>query len=264
MSLNRARFWYESGGETVNFDFYSGFPINFPAGADSLQATTMSNKNIDGIGSEIQTAQVPERTVTISGYIVTPYTHQENRLLQRIFATMKKGRLYAEDAEHEIFWLDCVSIAQPTVEGKKRFPRFQIQLMASYPYWQSEDVTTEQMAMSGTQARKELLIVSDVPAIYGISISCAGGSCGGLTFTDLESGDSVQYSGELAAGERLDIAISGSGKLTATIGERNVIGLVDADMTKLPAGRRAFVITAESNSGTITAEIRYREGRGGV
>lgn len=264
MSLNRARFWYDSDGETVNFDFYSGFPINFPTGADSLQVTTTPNKNIDGIGSEIQTAQVPERPVTISGYIVTQYTHRENRLLQRVFAPMKKGRLYAEDADHEIFWLDCVSIAQPTVEGKKRFPRFQIQLMASYPYWQSDDVTTEQMVMSGTQAQKELPIVSDVPAVYGISISCAGGSCSGLSFLDLESGDSVQYSGALAAGDRLDIAISESGTLTATIGERNVIGLVDADMKKLPAGKHTFALAAESNSGTITAEISYREGRGGV
>lgn len=264
MSLNRCRFWYETDADRLDFTFYGGFPIDYPSGVDGLQATVSTNKSLDGIGSEIQLSQVPERPMSFSGYIVTQETGQEERKLHRMFAPMKKGRLYAETAEHEIFWLDCYSAAEPTVQGKRRFPRFLVQITASYPYWQADETKTLSFRMAGTGFTGTVSVESDVDAVYRALFSCSGGSCRNLTLTDQKTGLGIRYAGTLSDGDTLAVVISEFGRVFAGIGDQNVIGLVDADFKKLPVGSRMLKLTAEENSGTITAMITYREARAGV
>lgn len=264
MSLNRCRFWYETDGDRLDFTFYGGFPIDYPSGVDGLQATVSTNKSLDGIGSEIQLSQVPERPMSFSGYIVTQETGQEERKLHRMFAPMKKGRLYAETAEHERFWLDCYSAAEPTVEGKRRFPRFLVQITASYPYWQADETKTLSFRMTGTGSTGAVTVESDVDAVYLALFSCSGGSCRNLTLTDQKTGLGIRYTGTLSDGDTLAVVISEFGRVFVGIGDQNVIGLVDADLKKLPVGSRVLKLTAEENSGTITAIIKYREARAGV
>lgn len=264
MNLNRCRFWYETDDDRMDFTFYGGFPINYPSGVDGLMATVSTNKSLDGIGSEIQMSQVPERPMSFSGYIVTQETSQEERKLHRMFAPMKKGRLYAETAEHERFWLDCYSVAEPTVEGKRRFPRFLVQITASYPYWQADETKTLSLRMTGTGSTGAVTVESDVDAVYSAVFSCSGGSCKNPALTDRKSGLGIRYTGSLSSGEQLVVTISEFGRVSASIGGRNVIGLVEEDLKKLPAGSRVLKLTAEENSGTITAIITYREARAGV
>lgn len=264
MSLNRCRFWYETDADRLDFTFYGGFPIDYPSGVDGLQATVSTNKSLDGIGSEIQLSQVPERPMSFSGYIVTQETGQEERKLHRMFAPMKKGRLYAETAEHERFFLDCYSAAEPTVEGKRRFPRFLVQITAGYPYWQAKGISSVTLQTAGSGVEKTAEIKSDVDAVFVANFLCAGGNCRNLTLTDRKSGLGIRYGGSLGDGESLSVAISAFGRVIAEIGNRSVIGLVDADLKKLPAGERVLKLTAEENSGIITANLIYREARAGV
>ena len=264
MSLNRCTFWYETDGKQLDFTFYGGFPVDYPSGVDGLNATVSTVRSMDGVGADVQLAQVPERPVSLTGYIITADAPQEARLLHRMFAPMKRGKLYARTQDREVFYLDCYSSAEPTVEGKKRLPRFLLQLTAGYPYWQSVDSKTLSLSLTGTGSTSVVKVESDVDAVYGAVFSCSGGSCKNLALTDKQTGLSLRYSGTLAADERLVVTISEFGRVAAAIGDRNVIGLVAADMKKLTAGNRTLELTAEENSGTVNAEITYREGRAGV
>lgn len=264
MSLNRCRFWYIANDDRLDFTFFGGLPIDYPSGVDGLQATISTNRSLDGIGAEIQLAQVPERPITISGYINTPDTGPEERKLHRMFAPLKKGRLYAETDDRRVFWLDCYSAAEPAVEGKRRFPRFLVQITAGYPYWQADDSQNLSLTMTGIRSINAVMVVSDVDAVYQAAISCAGGSCKNLALTDQQTGLSLRYGGTLAAGEILEIKVSEFGRVSAAIGSRNVIGLVDVELKKLPAGKPTLIMTADENSGTVTAEITYREAIAGV
>lgn len=264
MSLNRCTFWYEADGKRLDFTFYGGFPVDYPSGVDGLNATVSTIRSMDGIGADVQLAQVPERPISFTGYIITADAAQETRLLHRMFAPMKKGRLYARSQDCEVFYLDCYSSAEPTVEGKKRLPRFLVQLTAGYPYWQSVDSKIMSLSMTGAGSTSAVNVDSDVDAVYSAVFSCTGGSCKNLALTDKETGLSLRYSGTLDADERLVVTISEFGRVAAAIGDRNVIGLFDADLKKIPAGNRVLELTAEENSGTVTAEITYREGRAGV
>lgn len=264
MSLNRCLFWYEAGGERIDFTFYGGFPIDYPSGVDGLGATISTNRSMDGIGTEIQLAQVPERPVNITGTINTPDTREQVRKLHRMFAPLKKGRLYAETMEHEVFYLDCISSSEPTVQGKRRFPHFLVQLSAGYPYWQAADEREIILTHTGTRTTASVMVESDVDAVYSVVFTCTGGSCKNLALMDNKTGLGMRYSGTLDAGDRLEITISEFGRVTASVGGESVIGLVEADMKKLPAGARLLELLAEENSGTITAEITYKEARAGV
>ena len=264
MSLNRCLFWYETGGERIDFTFYGGFPIDWPSGVDGLTATISTNRSMDGVGAEIQLAQVPERPINITGYINTPETREQERKLHRMFAPLKKGRLYARTAEHEVFYLDCYSAAEPTVQGKRRFPRFLVQITAGYPYWQAEEARKITLSLVGVGSMGAAVVESDVDAVYSAAFTCSGGSCKNLALTDKSTDMGLHYNGSLADGERLVVTISEFGRVTAAIGGESMIGLVEADLKKLPAGTRTLGLTAEESSGTVTAEITYKEARAGV
>lgn len=263
MSLNRCLFWYEAGAERIDFTFYGGFPIDYPSGVDGLGATISTNRSLDGVGTEIQLAQVPERPINITGYIITPDTREQERKLHRMFAPLKKGKLYAETMEHEVFYLDCISASEPTVQGKRRFPHFLVQLSAGYPYWQAVEEREITLTLTGTRTTAAVRVESDVDAVHRAVLRCTG-SCENIAILDDASKMELRYSGSLRPGEVLEITISPFGKVSALINGESVIGLVDCSLKKLPTGSRNLTITAESNSGSITAEIFYKEGRAGV
>ena len=68
MRFHRTRFWYQGAAE-VSFSYYDGYLIDFPAGVSQLDATAVTVRSPDGIGVDIQQQTVPERNVTINGYV---------------------------------------------------------------------------------------------------------------------------------------------------------------------------------------------------
>lgn len=149
------------------------------------------------------------------------------------------------------------------MEGKRRLPQFLVQLAAGYPYWQSAEVSQAALALTGTRREIGVSVPSDVPVIYTAAFS-ATAACRGLRLEDKATGERLEYSGSLAAGETLTVSVAPSGRVTAVIGSRNVIGLTDVSMKKLPAGEGTLIFTAAENGGTVTANLSYREARSGV
>lgn len=260
MSLNRTRFYF-MGADTVGFDYYHGMPIDYPSGAAEITATANTAANPDGVGVEMQRMTVPERPVNINGYIIALPSAPCRRQLERAFAPLAKGRLWAVTEGRWKFWLDCVS-AGFAIEGAQKFPRFQVQLLAAYPYWQAEEARVVTVTAAGTRGQTAAEIITDVPALFTLRIAAAGGGASGLRLA--AGGAWLGYGGDLADGEMLTVSADAAGRVSADVDGQSVVGLISGELKKLTAGAQVLTLTAQSNAGVLTATISYKEARAGV
>ena len=260
MSYHRARFYYQ-GRDEVHFSFYDGYVVDFPTGVDQLDASRSTLRNPDGIGVSCQQETVPERNISISGYVVGFPGEEYRRTLERSFAPLSTGRLWAETEGHELFFLDCVSTGSPVIEGVRNKPRFQIALTAEYPYWQRDTFQEFSISMEGAAGAFQREIVSDVPALFVLAITASAG-CQGAAL--VVGGQELCYNGAISAGQTLSVLVDKAGRVSAMLGGSNVIGNLTGGLKKLPTGVQTMRLEAPGNGGTVTAIIKYREARAGV
>lgn len=260
MSFHRTRFWYQGSAE-VSFSYYDGYIIDFPTGVSQLDATVSTVRSPDGIGVAIQQQTVPERSVTINGYVLGFPSEDYRRALERAFAPNSTGRLWAETEDHSLFFLDCVSTGAPEVEGIRNKPRFQVALMAEYPYWQRDTFQAFSLAMTGQAGEYQKEIISDVPALFALDITASAG-CQGAAVSI--GGEELRYNGAISAGQTLSVRVDKAGRVSAMLGGQSVVGNVTGGLKKLPPGNQVIRVAAPGNSGTVTSAIKYREARAGV
>lgn len=256
MSLNRTRFWYE-GAETVQFDLYGGFAIDFPTGAAELASNLDTVRNPDGIGGSIQQMTTPERLVTINGYIMGLPAEIYRRRLERAFAPTSVGKLWAETDAHELFYLDCTSSAAPAIAGSRKYPRFQATLTACYPYWQRDGAEEIQLRQAAGTGQFNVAVLSDAPALF--SAEFLAGAAGSGVALHIGAAE-LRYTGAIAAGQLLAVSADAAGRVTATLDGADVIGNVSGSLKKLPPGQQ--LLRLDAPPGTI--KITYREARAGV
>lgn len=259
MSLNRTTFRF-CGSETVPFTFYGGFAINFPTGAAALDCSLSTVRSADGIGTVLQQATAPERNITIDGYIVGVPSAVYRRALERAFAPLAAGRLWAETEEHARFYLDCISTAAPAIGGARTSPRFQVQLAALFPYWLSEAEREIRLDTASGAAEVDADIISDVPIPYRAEIFAPTGCQGAVIEA---GGQELRYTGTIPAGGTLRLAADAAGRITAALDGADVIGQVSGALRKLPPGRQRLCLALPAESAG-TAKLFYREGRSGV
>ena len=260
MSYHRTRFYYQ-GREEVHFSFYDGYVVDFPTGVGQLDASRSTLRNPDGIGVSCQLETVPERLISINGYVMGFPCEDYRRALERTFAPLSSGRLWAETEEHELFFLDCISTGAPVIEGVRNKPRFQIALAAEYPYWQRDIYQELSLSLDGTAGEFRREIIGDVPALFELEITASSG-CQGAAL--LVGGQALRYNSVIGAGQTLAIRVDGYGLASCTLDGANVIGNLSGGLKKLPAGMQTLKLEAPGNSGTVTAIIKYREGRSSV
>lgn len=260
MSLHRARFYYQ-GREEVRFGLYDGYVVDFPTGVGQLDSSRSTIRNPDGIGVSCQMETVPERNISINGYVIGSPCETYRRALERSFAPLSTGKLWAETEGHELFYLDCISTGSPVIEGVRNKPRFQIALTAEYPYWQRESTQTIALSMESTAVEFKREIISDVPVLFELDITASAG-CQGAAL--VVGGQELRYNGAIAPGESLSAGVDGAGRAFCTLGGANVIGNLSGNLKKLPAGEQTLRLEAPGNGGTISAKIKYREARAGV
>ena len=256
MSLNRTRFWYE-GVESVQFDLYGGFAIDFPTGAAELASNLDTVRNPDGIGVSIQQMTTLERLVTINGYIMGLPADVYRRQLERAFAPTSAGKLWAETDAHELFFLDCVSSAAPVIAGNRKYPRFQVTLTACYPYWQRDGAQEIQLRQAAGTGQFDVAVLSDAPALFRAEFSA--GSAGSAVALCIGA-EELRYSGTIAAEQQLVVSTDAAGRVAATLDGADVIGNVSGGLKKLPPGQQ--LLRVEAPPGTM--KITYREARTGV
>lgn len=260
MRFHRTRFWYQ-GAADVSFSFYDGYLIDFPAGVSQLDATAVTVRSPDGIGVAIQQQTVPERNVTINGYVFGFPSEDYRRALERAFAPNSAGRLWAETEDHSLFYLDCFSTGTPVIEGIRNKPRFQVSLMAEYPYWQRDTFQELSFSMEGAAVEFRREIISDVPALFVLAITASAG-CHGAAL--VVGGQELRYNGAISAGQTLSVQVDKAGRASAMLGGQSVVGNLTGGLKKLPTGVQTLRLEAPGNGGTVTAIIKYREARAGV
>lgn len=260
MRFHRTRFWYQGAAE-VSFSYYDGYLIDFPSGVSQLDATAVTVRSPDGIGVAIQQQTVPERNVTINGYVFGFPSEDYRRALERAFAPNSTGRLWAETEDHSLFYLDCFSTGTPVIEGIRNKPRFQVSLMAEYPYWQRDTFQELSFSMEGAAVEFRREIISDVPVLFVLAITASAG-CQGAAL--VVGGQELRYNGAIPAGQTLSVLVDKAGRASAMLGGQSVVGNLTGGLKKLPTGVQTMRLEAPGNGGTVTAIIKYREARAGV
>ena len=126
--------YVNDNGDSVVFDFAGGFLINKPTGIDTLSVSLAQAKGINQTGATIQSTNIQPRPVTITGYFVGDMQTENKEKLISVIRPDLGGKLYADD-----FYLNVWPTATPTIEAKPNCARFQLSLLAAYPYWCKDD-----------------------------------------------------------------------------------------------------------------------------
>lgn len=136
-NLSKLFRYVNENGDSITFDYESGFLINKPTGIDTVNVTLNEASGINQVGSTIQSKNINSRPVTVSGVLVGEFQQENKEKLLSVIRPDLEAKLYADD-----FYLNVRPSATPTIEANKTFARFQFSLLAAYPYWQKDDSAT--------------------------------------------------------------------------------------------------------------------------
>ena len=133
-NLSKLFRYVNSNGDSVVFDYAGGFLINKPTGIDTLTVNLSQAKGINQTGATIQSTNIQPRPVTITGYFVGDMQPEKKEKLISVIRPDLGGKLYADD-----FYLNVWPTSTPTIEARTQGARFQLSLLAAYPYWCKDD-----------------------------------------------------------------------------------------------------------------------------
>lgn len=140
-NLSKLFRYVNDNGDSVVFDYAGGYLINKPTGIDTLSVSLSQAKGINQTGATIQSTNIQPRPVTITGFFVGDMQSENKEKLISVIRPDLGGRLYADN-----FYLNVWPTATPTIEAKPHSARFQLSLLAAYPYWCKDDSVTTVLA----------------------------------------------------------------------------------------------------------------------
>lgn len=143
-NLSKLFRYVNDNGDEVVFDYSGGFLINKPSGIDTLSIKLSQAQGINQTGATIQSTNIQPRPVTITGYLVGDMQTRNKEKLLSVIRPDIGGKLYADD-----YYLNVYPTATPTIEAKNQFAKFQVSLLAAYPYWCKDDSAST--TLSGIQ-----------------------------------------------------------------------------------------------------------------
>ena len=144
-NLSKLFKYVNDNGDVVTFDYDGGYLISKPTGIDTLTVSLSQAKGINQTGATIQSTNIQPRPVTITGRIVGDAQSVNKEKLLSVVRPDIGGKLFADD-----FYLDVWPTSTPTIEPVPSFSRFQLSLLAAYPYWCKDDSVAT--VLSGIQA----------------------------------------------------------------------------------------------------------------
>lgn len=133
-NLSKLFRYVNDNGDSIVFDYAGGFLINKPSGIDTLSISLSQAQGIDQTGATIQSKNIQPRPVTITGYLVGDMQTENKDKLLSVIRPDLGGKLYADD-----YYLNVYPTATPTIEPKRQLAKFQLSLLAAYPYWCKDD-----------------------------------------------------------------------------------------------------------------------------
>lgn len=140
-NLSKTFKYVNAHGDVVIFNYDNNYLINKPEGIDTLTVNIAQAQGINQVGAVIDSINVQPRPVTISGKIVGEAQGNSKDYLLSVVRPDLNGKLYADD-----YYLDVHPTATPVIEAAPRFARFQLSLLAPYPYWKKDDTISTELS----------------------------------------------------------------------------------------------------------------------
>lgn len=140
-NLSKLFRYVNDNGDSITFDFASGYLINKPTGIDTVSVSLSQAKGINQTGATIQSRNVQPRPVNITGYLVGDAQTVGKEKLLSVVRPDIGGKLYADD-----YYLTVYPTATPNIEPKRWSAQFQFSLLAAYPYWCKDDSASVALA----------------------------------------------------------------------------------------------------------------------
>lgn len=162
--MYEARF-ENSKGQTFFFGYSHGniFDIEGLTGQDLNVAMS---QGFNQIGETVENISIGSKLLEIKGRILGDAT-QEKRNMLAVFAPFESGRLIFEDK----YFIECSVKYTPLITPEKQDPRFELVLVAPYPYWQK--LTAESHTVGGWKPMFSFPVNYGEPHIFGIEATGA-------------------------------------------------------------------------------------------
>lgn len=267
-NLSKLFRYVNDNGDGVVFDFAGGFLINKPSGIDTLSVKLSQATGINQIGATIQSTNIQPRPVTITGFLVGDMQAVNKEKLISVVRPDLGGRLYADD-----FYLHVWPTATPTIEAKEHSAKFQLSLLAAYPYWCKDDSAT---AMLGGidplfkfpwnisreyqfGAIKETKFVNvfnkgQVPVPFTATFT-ANGDVVDPSITNATTGKIMKIKKTLVSGERLEVKITHERTYVTSNIDGDCRGALSLTSNLFELGVGDNVLKPEAESGLYNMQV---------
>lgn len=149
-----------SRGQTFYFGYQHGnlFDIEGLTGQDLNVATS---QGFNQIGETVENIAIGSKNFEITGRLLGDATQSKKQMLA-VFAPFESGRLVFEDK----YYIDCTVKYTPIITPQKEDPRFELVLVAPYPYWQK--VAAESVKVGGWKPMFSFPVNYAEPHIFAI------------------------------------------------------------------------------------------------
>ena len=261
--------YVNDNGDSVVFNFSGGYLINKPTGIDTVSVKLSQATGINQTGATIQSTNIQPRPVTITGYFVGDVqTENKNRLISVIRPDLG-GRLYADD-----YYLNVWPTATPTIEARSQGARFQLSLLAAYPYWCKDDSAaailigieklfkfpwniSKPYSFGKAMETKFMNVFNggQVPVPYTATIS-ASGDVVNPSITNATTGKVLLIKKTLVSGERLEVKITHDRTYVTSNIDGDCRGALSLSSNLFELGVGDNVLKPEAEAGMSNMQIR--------
>lgn len=271
-NLSKLFRYVNENGDSITFDYESGFLINKPAGIDTLSVTLNEASGINQVGSTIQSKNIKSRPITVSGVLVGEFQQENKEKLLSVIRPDLEAKLYADE-----FYLNVCPSATPTTEANKTFARFQFSLLAAYPYWQKDDSATATLSSVsrgfkfpwnisktyrfGTVTLAQFFNIPNrgqVPIPFKVTYTALG-EVQNPKLTDAATNKYLLLNKTLVAGERVVIEITHERTYVTSSVDGECRGALDlrSNFYRLAVGDNVIKPDATSGKGNLQVDIDY-------
>lgn len=141
MVFKGTRFIYENSfGDQIIFDSESSPFKLYIDGIDSLSSNTieLGENTVSGrVGSKTTSKRITSKIVTLNGDITEDIKNNRKLMISTIYP-LDEGKLIFEDGDDR-YYLDVTPKMTPDISTHEDIERFQIVLLAAYPFWKNGD-----------------------------------------------------------------------------------------------------------------------------
>ena len=270
--LSKTFRYVNESGESIAFTYSEGFLINKPIGIDTLQVSLSQATGIDQVGATIQSANVQPRPVTVSGIFVGEFVKKNKEKLLSVVRPDLSAKFYADD-----YYLNVRPTSTPTIDPAAKFAKFQLSVLAAYPYWQKdENAKVELSAIEygfkfpwniskeyffGRVVEAQLFSIvnnGQLPVPFTVTF-LARGDCVNPKITSVNTGKFMEINKTLIAGERVVVEITHERTYVTSSIDGDIRGALSLKSTlnRLEVGDNVFKPEAEEGKKQLEVSIDF-------